>query len=132
MSKGPEYAFEAFKKACSDKLVQFIDDSLRDADDDFNLKGREAVLEFISNEGLEKLEFINRTPWRKNWLPDVQIFVDAYHFRTGGMLGYLAFLFSPITKRWVIKSFKLDGERNMAMEEALRAKGWFPTASKKI
>ena len=133
MAKGPKYDLEEFKKACSEKeRVKFIEDSLRDADNHFNLGSVEAVLDFISNDGLERLEFINRTPWRKNWSPDVEIFVDAYHFRTGGTLGYLAFLFSPLTNCWVIKSFKLDDDRNMAMEEALRATGWFPTMPKKL
>ncbi|MEI6155237.1 MAG: hypothetical protein WCQ90_14250 [Deltaproteobacteria bacterium] len=131
--KGPEYDFEDFKIACSEKgKVKFIENSLQDADDHFNLGSPEAVLDFISNDGLEGLQFINRTPWRKNWSSEAEIFVDAYHFRTGGMFGYLAFLFSPMTKCWVIKSFKLDNDRNTAMENALRARGWFPTTPKKL
>jgi hypothetical protein len=54
------------------------------------------------------------------------IFVDAYEFMTGGILGYIAF-FKTKKGEWVIKSFHQSDERSGIMENAIRtakAKGY--------
>jgi hypothetical protein len=127
MPNKPAYNLEDFITCCDKKPdeIQMFDDAIKDAQYIFHLYTRNDVLAFIANNGLEKITFINTKPWEKN--PDpTDIFVDAYEFITGGILGYIAF-FTNKKGKWVIKSFHQSDERSGIMENAVRiarAKGY--------
>ena len=48
---------------------------------------------------------------------------DAYNFYSGSIYGDIAFFYQPITKKWIIKSFKKNKNpdmRNWVFQKALR------------
>ena len=116
----PYYNYEDFNQACGNEQYNVIPiyNVIRDAREDFNLKTKSQLLEFIHCDGLENLKFVNTKDWENN--PDLAnpIKVDAYEFRTLGKLGYIAFMYNKNTKKWLIKSFRLSKNRNMAMFRA--------------
>lgn len=73
---------------------------------DFKLQTNKAVIEFIANDGLESLDYINTKPWMNNPDKNCPIMVDAYSFYSGPAHGYMAFFFNSKTDKWLIKSFK--------------------------
>jgi hypothetical protein len=95
------------------------------AQDDFGLNTQKAVLDFICNDGLENLQYINTKPWELNPDPTL-ILVDAYGFYSGQKQGYIAFFFSTKTNKWLIKSFKLnkDSMPRNSMADKLLALGF--------
>jgi hypothetical protein len=120
--KKPSYKLEDFLLACGEtpsKIIP-IEDTLNDARKIFKLKTKSELLDFISNGGLEKLEYINTKPWEKNPNPSVPILVDAYHFKSLFMLGYIAFFKNNTTGYWMIKSFHLSDQRNTELEIKLQ------------
>jgi hypothetical protein len=121
MPNEPAYDLADFITCCGNnpEMVYMIDNALADAQNIFHLYTQPEVLEFIANNGLEKIIFLNSKPWERNPDPTVKIFVDAYEFMTGGILGYIAF-FKNKMGNWVIKSFHQSNERSGIMEEALR------------
>jgi hypothetical protein len=121
MPNKPTYSLDDFI-ACCDKNpegIHMIGDTIKDAQNIFHLYTKPAVLKFIANNGLEKITFINTKLWEKNPDPAVKIFVDAYEFMTGGILGYIAF-FKTKKGEWVIKSFHQSDEHGGIMENAIR------------
>lgn len=130
--EGPQNNFKEFETACRrGRKVRCIDDVLEDAERDFNMHGEDAILSFIGNSGLERMEHINTKPLEKSPF-QAEVLVDAYHFRTAGKLGYLAFYRSPKTSYWIVKSFHLSTARSMIMEEALRRAGLITTPREKL
>jgi hypothetical protein len=121
MPNEPTYSLEDFIVCCdkNPEGIHMIGDTLKDAQNIFHLNTKTAVLEFIANDGLENIIFINTKPWEKNPDPEVKIFVDAYEFMTGGILGYIAF-FKTKKGEWAIKSFHQSDERSGIMENAFR------------
>jgi len=89
--KKPYYDFEEFKRACDEDRnnVHPIGDVLKDAEEFFNLRTKTQLLEFISNNGLEDLEFVNPKDWENNPDKSNPIGVDAYEFRSRFKLGYI-------------------------------------------
>jgi hypothetical protein len=57
--------------------------------------------------------------WGNNPDPTTKIYVDAYQFMTGDVLGYIAF-FKNKNSDWVIKSFHFSNERGGIMENAMK------------
>lgn len=114
----PFYVYSEFQNACgTDKNdVIPINSVLKDANEHFNLPTRKSLLDFIFNDGLENLTFINTKPWKAN----PKISVDAYDFTSLGILGYIAYMYIEITKKWIIKSFHLSENRNPMMSLALQ------------
>ncbi len=113
--KGPEYKFEDLKLACHEKgKVILWNCAQSDASQYFNLRKLSNVLNFVANDGLEKLQHIDTRPLELPLKPPVNPNpnVDAYQFYSGDLRGYMAFFFQPITKFWNIKSFKAhqDGD----------------------
>ena len=51
--------------------------------------------------------------------------VDSYNFETGNKRGYIAFMYSDQTNKWIIKSFKLSDDANVQMYHALKGAGIF-------
>jgi hypothetical protein len=87
--------------------VVVLRNALTSASIDFGLNTAKEVMEFISNDGIENPKLINTKKWENN--PDeIPIYVDAYSFYSGKKHGYLAFMFSNKTKKWLIKSLKLN------------------------
>ncbi|MCI5218583.1 MAG: hypothetical protein D3914_05190 [Candidatus Electrothrix sp. LOE2] len=121
----PYYNFEDFKEACGKDFsnVLLIGFVRKDADDQFNLASKSKLLEFINNDGLESLKFVNTKPWEKNPDRQQEIFVDAYEFRSLTKLGYIAFMYSQKTSKWIIKSFHLSKNQNTTMQDALARAG---------
>ena len=116
---GPAYKLEDFINDCAKGTSKaFVTTgALLTAGTHFNLPTQEQVLDFISNDGLEKPQYINSEAWDKNPEPQNIIMIDAYSFYSGLLFGYIAFLFQPKTGKWVIKSFKKNREidtRNLA------------------
>lgn len=127
----PSYNFDDFKEACKRKEVFPIFNVLSDAEKIFNLRNIDAIQEFIENDGLEKLKFINSTEFKLNKY-DIVIMVDAYEFMTLDIKGYIAFMFNPIKKNWIIKSFHRSETSNTTLEEALHKAGITPNTFQKI
>ena len=118
MGSSHAYDFDEFKKFCLSKEVQVLDGVMKKAED-FNIRTSKELLAFIANDGLEKLTFFNSATLKnkpRNY--EGEIYVDAYHFNLGGMRGYIAFYKSPITKKWVIKSFHICDNSNRPFIEA--------------
>ena len=92
------------------------------AKSDFNLSTQTQVLDFIGNGGLQSPKFRNSCVWDNNPNPDPLIFVDAYDFYADFNYGYIAFLYQPITGKWIVKSFKGNTEldpRNLPFRNLL-------------
>jgi hypothetical protein len=122
--KTPEYDFEEFRRACEDKNNVFLFPAAeKKADDFFNLRTKTQVLEFIINNGLGNLKFLNKKDWKKNPDPSNPIKIDAYEFRSAFKLGYIAFMHNPKTRKWSIKSFKPSKNANQTMMHALQKAG---------
>ena len=120
------YNFDDFKNACGNVSKVFAKpDALEDANRCFNLKTRRSLLEFINNDGLEMLTHYNSKLWGNNPSPETPIMVDAYKFRTGNLRGYIAFFYVEKTKKWIIKSFKFDRDRNELMAQAFKEAGFY-------
>ena len=126
--KKPYYDFSDFEKACrEDKAgVIPINNVLKDAADYFNLRTKSDLLDFIANSGLEELNFINKKKWENNPNKKNKIIVDAYEFRSMCKLGYIAFMYNPKTKKWIIKSFHPSDNTNPTMKFALTKAGLLP------
>jgi len=121
--KGPSYNFLDFKKSCKKKNrnnVFISSKALKGADKYFNLRTKNQILDFIYNDGLENRFFYNTAPWEQNPNKDKQIMVDAYEFESGNKRGYLAFMYNDLTNKWTIKSFKLSGNTNGQMLQAIK------------
>jgi hypothetical protein len=121
MSDKPAYNLTDFIMCCAKKPgeIHVLGQALKDARDIFHLHTEPELVEFIANNGLEDIDFFNSKPWEKNPDPLVKIFVDAYEFLTGGILGYIAF-FKNKKGAWVIKSFHQSNERSGIMENAFK------------
>jgi len=113
----PSYNFENFKKACKNKDLIYIPYNVCiDAYKYFNLRSKN-ILDFIQNDGLEDLHFINTKLWENNPNKNNIIMIDSYNFRSSGKLGYIAIKY--YNGIWTIKSFHLSGDMNYAMRNAI-------------
>lgn len=117
----PTYDLNEFLQCCQDEpsRVVLLGSVEKDAEKYFNLKPRSAIIDFIGNGELEDLRFVNTKEWEKNPDKTNVIYVDAYEFRTMAILGYIAFMFSNKSKKWLIKSFHLSENTNPAIAIAL-------------
>ena len=83
-------------------------DAVINAQRQFGLNTKTALLEFIGNGGLQTMSYVNTEPWRNNPKKDIrEIFIDSYKFFSNRKVGYIAF-FKGIPGNYVIKSFHLD------------------------
>jgi len=120
----PYYNYIDFQNACNNPNdIILINPVPRDANNDFNLNSKSSLLAFITNDGLEDLKFINTKEWEDNPNKSHPLLVDAYEFRSMGKLGYIAFMYHDITNKWIVKSFHLSKNRNLAMLLALEKAG---------
>ncbi|MFZ2171936.1 MAG: hypothetical protein WAW61_20130 [Methylococcaceae bacterium] len=106
------------------KQVVVLSNAQISAREDFGLTTQKDVIDFIYNDGLESPHHINTTTWKNNPNQSCLIQVDAYSFYSGPKHGYMAFFFSPMTNKWLIKSFKLNKDalpRNNNMNDQLFA-----------
>ena len=121
--KTPSYNFLDFKKSCKKKNrnnVFIFPNVLKDADKYFNLRTKNQILDFIYNDGLKNRFFINTNLWKQNPNKNKQIMVDNYEFVTGHKKGYLSFMYSNCTNKWIIKSFHLSENMNDQMLQAIK------------
>ncbi|MCK4943938.1 MAG: hypothetical protein KAS65_10190 [Candidatus Aminicenantes bacterium] len=119
MDKVIEKIFQEFKNECKKKKnVIVMKQAKKDANDFFNLSNAQHVLNFITNDGLENLYFLNKKRWENNPKPKNKIMIYAFEFTTGMKLGYIAF-FMNLAGKWLIKSFHLSQRSSKALEEAL-------------
>lgn len=120
----PYYDFQEFKKDCdvNPKKVLVFGEAEEDAGRFFNLENKTQIREFIANDGLEHLCFLNFKPWEHNPDKNNPIMVDGYEFRSLGKLGYIAFMRNRVGN-WVIKSFHLSQNSNLTMLSALKKAG---------
>ncbi len=124
------YKFADFTSACAIgvEAVHVIKGATITARSDFNLKTNGEILGFISNGGLENLGYIKTKPW-KNDPKSSGIMVDSYNFYSGDTKGYMAYLYQPETKKWLLKSFKKDnpsGVKNLpfkGLKQMLKSEG---------
>src|SRR5665213_138749 len=102
----PEYDLEILFAICgkTQELITIPSRVLNSANEDFDLKDKTEILDFIATGGLEGLNHINTRPLEKNSF-GVEVSVDAYSFYTGDKYGYFAFYLTP-NSDWVIKSLK--------------------------
>ena len=130
----PAYRLSDLVSACAKtpEKVFVIKGAMVTADSDFQLKTQSAVIAFVGNGGLESPSWINTEPWENNPHPQwrssrdvsVVIWVDAHNFFSGpDKYGYVSFLWSPMTEKWNIKSFKKNDKsdpRNLPFKNALK------------
>ena len=133
----PKYVLGEFLKACRNDnkqlaRVSLVGGVIRKAVEDFSLKTRKDLLEFIANGGLEELEFVNSIEYRlSDEIPPP--FCDAYIFKSGFTQGYISFFFSEFQQKWLIKSFhKSDDCGSSIMEVALQKASEAGTLSEKF
>jgi len=122
----PKYDILEFFESCrtNQNAVIPFKQALDDADHYFGLKTKTALLDFIGNDGLEELEFINSKPWENNKDTTRVIWVDAYEFKSMCKLGYIAFMHNELTIKWLIKSFHLSENTSNAFAIALQKAGF--------
>jgi hypothetical protein len=85
------YKYADFIKACEndrDNIIP-INNVLENARNDFNLNTKSQLLDFIQNDGLENLTFVNTKDWENNPNKNKPIKVDAYEFTSMYKLGYI-------------------------------------------
>lgn len=121
-TKTPSYNYTDFKKACkNNKKNIYIPSAVReDADEYFNLPSKKQILDFICNNGLEKLIFDNNSLWKENPNKTKPTMIDSYEFESLGKRGYIAFRYNDETDIWTIKSFHLSKNMNKAMSNAIK------------
>ena len=119
------YRYTDFKKACKDdeENVIPINNVIENARNDFKLNTKSQLLDFILNDGLENLTFVNTKDWENNPNKNKPIKVDAYEFTSMYKLGYIAFMYNEETNKWLIKSFHLSSNGNMALYFAMEKAG---------
>lgn len=114
-----EKIFKEFKNECKKKTnVIIMKQAKRDAANIFNLTSSQKIVDFIGNDGLEDLFYLNKKLWENNPNPQNKILVYAFEFITGMKYGYIAF-FKNLEGKWLIKSFHLSNRRIMALGERL-------------
>ena len=128
----PVYNFDDFKRACQlaceskeRKQVYIWKDAVIDADIHFSLRTESAILDFIANDGLKECRFINQKPLGSSDQTDPDI-VDAYEFKSGHKIGYIAFYRAKKTGNWIIKSFHPNQPINI-IGDAFRIAGLIPS-----
>jgi len=121
MATKSHYTIEDFIAACDAKKRVRVDyQALQDARIYYGLHTEDAIKEFIVNGGLETLVLEDSIPLRAKF-PELKIIVDSYKFRTGLIPSYIAFYYQPITKYWIIKSFKPDRDCDPTIAEKMKA-----------
>lgn len=99
-------ALKQLTTACGEKgQVIAYGSAPDDARRDFNLHTKEALYNFVA-EGLESPAFINQKPWENDPDQSNPAIVYAFSFYSGKKFGYIAFVRSNQTGKWLIKSFK--------------------------
>ena len=103
------YNLDDFIQSCRNnpKSVVVHYDAELNARKHFGINTQADLLDFIGNNGLEDLVYINTEPWRKNPRKEKEILVDAYSFHTNLKQGYIAFMIG-FSGKYEIKSFHLD------------------------
>ena len=117
----PKYDIFEFIRCCDENKndVVPLKSALDDANSCFGLKTKSNLLDFIGNNGMEDLKFVNTKEWENNPNKTFKIYVDAYEFQSMCKLGYIAFMYNEKTLKWIIKSFHLSENRDTTMEMAL-------------
>ena len=127
-ARGPDYSLQDFVAACAAGLaVKVLKTAMQTAPHDFGLMTEPEVVAWIGNGGLEKPEHANTETWLNNPDPTQPIWVDSYNFFSGLDYGYIAFMFQPKTKKWLIKSLKKNDHldpRPLLLADRLRKAGW--------
>jgi len=102
MPGGPAYDISLLIAACvAEKDVVILGKAEDHARQHFKLQTKIEVVRFIGNGGLEKRKFINSLPYENR----PGLMADAWEFYSGETPGYLAFAFSTLTGKWLVKSF---------------------------
>ena len=106
------YNLDDFIQCCRNnrKKILVHYDAKLNAREQFGIYTDVELLEFIGNQGLEDLTYINTEPWRLNPRKDTEILIDAYNFHTNLKLGYIAFMIG-FSGKYEIKSFHLDKDK---------------------
>jgi hypothetical protein len=122
------YDFKVFLEACGRPESMLIKGTMIErARIDFGLNSKADILKFIINDGLKELSFQYTTPLlRKDGSPTGKM-IDAYHFRSLGKLGYLAFFLNENKQIWTIKSFHISDTANTTLKDAFEKAGYFKT-----
>ncbi len=102
------YKIEEFVQACRNGTVIVWDKAMKTARDEFGLQTEQSVREFIAAGGLENPIHHNTRPLEKWKAPPPPPMIDSYKFSSGPKKGYAAFFKSPVTNKWILKSFKKD------------------------
>ena len=113
-SQKPSYNIADFISECASGSpeVTVSYDAGNEAKSKFNLPTDKDIISFIGNGGLNIRTFKNTESLRKDLAGNKGRMVDAYHFRSGRKIGYIAFIYNDEKKQWRIKSFKDDSARS--------------------
>jgi penicillin-binding protein-related factor A (putative recombinase) len=90
--------------------VQVLYEAELNAREKFGLKSKAELLAFIGNDGLQDVTYVNTEIWRNNPKRNMDIYIDAYTFRSNQKTGYIAFM-KGITCKYAIKSFHLNNDK---------------------
>ena len=102
------YDRQEFVQACREGTAIVWDKAMQTARDELGLQTEESIREFIATGGLENPIYHATRALEKWKVPPPPPMVDSYKFSSGPKKGYIAFFQSPVTGRWILKSFKRD------------------------
>lgn len=112
-SQKPSYDIDDLIIECASEVpkVTVAYDAGLSAKNNFNLPTDKDLITFIGNGGLNTRSFKNSRPQEKELAGNKGKIVDAYHFRVGQKIGYIAFIFNNKRQKWHIKSIKDDTKK---------------------
>ena len=126
-ARSPAYKLEDLVAACATRgQAKVLQSALDTAPTAFGLNTEDDILAWIATGGIEKPEHANTETWEKNPDPAQEVLVDSYNFYSGREYGYLAFMYSPVTNKWLIKSLKKNDKpssRAFLLAEQLKKVG---------
>ncbi len=111
-SQKPSYQLADFESECasSNPRVTVSYDAAQLAKNRFNFRTPKLLISFIGNGGLRGCVFKNTAVQIKQLAGNQGKMIDAYHFKYGRSVIYIAFAYNDKKINWHIKSIKDDTE----------------------
>jgi len=109
-SQIPSHNIEDFISECDSDCpkVTVSYDAEKTAKESLNLKTEKDLIGFIGNGGLSNRKFKNTAVQEKSLAGNKGKMIDAYHFKAGRKIFYIAIVYNEQQKKWRIKSLKDD------------------------
>ncbi|MBU1568857.1 MAG: hypothetical protein KJ630_24935 [Proteobacteria bacterium] len=125
MSAESDVIFSDFKNACQTTPGKIfpLPGVIDDAEKYYKITTKKLLLEFITNNGLERLTFVNKSPWRNNFTNIKPLYVFAFKFHTNALPGYIGIVKNETQGNWFIKSFHPPDDAHLSLASKLRELG---------